>query len=63
MQRHIVWRFRAFLEVRAHDYPIVGIKSEVMRIEELVDVGRKGDAVVKRAQLALGEGLYVAGLD
>jgi len=34
-----------------------------MRIEELVDVGRKGDAVVERAQLSMGEGLDVAGFD
>jgi hypothetical protein len=34
-----------------------------MRIEELMDVGGKVDAVVERAQLSMSEGLDVAGFD
>jgi hypothetical protein len=34
-----------------------------MRIEELVDVGRKSDTVIECAQLSLGKGLDVAGFN
>jgi|GEM_PF-6833352 len=63
MQRTVVRCIGDFSHLRAKYHTVVFIDREVMRIEELVDVGRKGDAVVERAQLSMGEGLDVAGFD
>ncbi len=62
MQRTVVRSIGNFPHLRAENHTIVFIDREVMRIEELVDVGRKGDADVKCAQLSMGEGLDMAGL-
>ena len=63
MQRTVKRCIGDFSHLRAEHNTIVFIDCEIMRIEELVDVGRKGNAVEKCAQLSMGEGLDVAGLN
>jgi len=63
MQRTVVRHIGDFSQLRAKYHTVVFIDCEVMRIEELVDVGRKGDTVVECAQLSMGKGLDVAGFD
>ncbi len=62
MQRTVVLSIGDFPHLRAEHHTIVFIDHEVMRIEELVDVGCKRHTVVECAQLSMGEGLDMAGL-
>jgi hypothetical protein len=63
LQRTVVRRIGDFSHLRAEHNAVVFIDGEIMRIEELVDVGGRVDAVVDRAELSLGKGLDVAGFD
>jgi hypothetical protein len=62
MQRTVVRCIGDFSHLRAKYHTVGFIDREVMRIEELVDVGRKGATVIECAQLSMSEGLDMAGL-
>jgi hypothetical protein len=62
MQRTIIGRIGDFPYLRAEHHTVILINCEIMRIEELVDVGGKRNTVVERAQLSLCKRLDMAGL-